>query len=582
MGSYFRAVAIDYDGTLTQAGRPSDDVLTAIRELRSRGGRCVLVTGRILAELYGVFPDYGDHFDLVVAENGGVVAAGRLTMRLSAPVSTDLDPALHRLGVAFRRGEVIVATYERHESSILQEVHRRGLDSYLVRNRGELMLVPAGVSKATGLRYALLQLGVSPRSSIAIGDAENDLAMLDACEIAVAVENSVESVKAHADLVLTEPNGAGVASFLRSSVFVKNLRIQTRRRQVTLGRSPSGDLVQFPASRVNVLITGGVGSGKSFAAGLVAEQLIQLGYVICVFDPEGDHALLGRLPNVVTLGGRDRTPSVEDVAQILEQSGTSVVIDLSLVSPVHRSAWTAHALHYLEARRNETGVPHWLVIDEAHAALGGSHGSPGVDGPLRGYCLVTYLPTQLAGGVKDQIDYLLHVAGKAGLDEASVRAVAAATGLPFDTFSPFLDCVQVGEALLVPLASPSEVQCVSFAPRWIAHVRHWHKYATARLPTERSFHFRGPTGLTGAVAGNMEEFHQNLQRASLDAIRQHAKGGDFSRWTAEVFRDSTLASALRLIERRLCSAASKSEAEAARRELMAAIEKRYVLPVGAP
>lgn len=72
--AYFRAVAIDFDGTLAD-GRVAPDTLAALAEVRARQIRVILVTGRIMDELRAVFPDAGDHVDAVVAENGAVLAA---------------------------------------------------------------------------------------------------------------------------------------------------------------------------------------------------------------------------------------------------------------------------------------------------------------------------------------------------------------------------------------------------------------------------------------------------------------------------------------------------------------------------
>ena len=576
MEPYFRAIAIDYDGTLTARDVPSRDVLDALHSARQRGILVVLVTGRILAELRAIFPACAEHVDLIVAENGGVVAVGSLAMPLALPVPEELDGALRALGAPFRRGQVILATSAAYELPILHEVQRLAPDCQLVRNRGELMIVPAGVSKASGLRYALLQLGVSPHSTVAIGDAENDLAMLESCELGVAVANAVDAVKARADVVLAEPDGAGVASVLRGGVLVeRGLTIQPSRWQVTLGRSPGGEAVRIPASGIDIVIAGGTGSGKSFAAGLVAEQLVQLGYVVCVFDPEGDHAPLGRLPNVVTLGGRNRMPSVEDLSHIFEHSGTSVVVDLALVSPPAAQAWTTQAIDYLEARRAATGVPHWLVVDEAHTSQ--THGlRPQIaSGGLRGHCLVTYRPGQLASLSRDGIDYALLVAGAQGVDLASVQAVTEAAQLPQAVVGPLLAELRQGEALLVRCRDGPTVERVIFAPRWVPHVRHWHKYASAHLPLPRRFYFRSPAGLTGAVAGNMEEFHHEIRCASRDTLLQHARGGDFSRWAREVLKDGPLANAFELSERRLRAARDRVEIEAARREVLTAIERRY-------
>lgn len=106
MNDYFRAVAIDYDGTLADADRPSAGALEAIAELRSAGRRVILVTGRILEELRAVFPDVDRRFDAIVAENGAVASIERATRFLSAPVELELDEALVDRAVPFRRGRI--------------------------------------------------------------------------------------------------------------------------------------------------------------------------------------------------------------------------------------------------------------------------------------------------------------------------------------------------------------------------------------------------------------------------------------------------------------------------------------------
>jgi hypothetical protein len=45
---YFKAVAIDFDGTLAEGGPPAASVLAAVRSARERGLRLLLVTGRTL------------------------------------------------------------------------------------------------------------------------------------------------------------------------------------------------------------------------------------------------------------------------------------------------------------------------------------------------------------------------------------------------------------------------------------------------------------------------------------------------------------------------------------------------------
>ena len=72
--TYFRAVAVDFDGTLAE-GAVAPDTLAALAEARARGIQVILVTGRIMSELRAVFPDVEELVDAVVAENGAVLAS---------------------------------------------------------------------------------------------------------------------------------------------------------------------------------------------------------------------------------------------------------------------------------------------------------------------------------------------------------------------------------------------------------------------------------------------------------------------------------------------------------------------------
>jgi hydroxymethylpyrimidine pyrophosphatase-like HAD family hydrolase len=53
---------------------------------------------------------------------------------------------------------------------------------------------------------------------VAVGDGENDVALLRAAGVGVAVENAVEELKAEADIVLTAPAGDGIRMLCASLV----------------------------------------------------------------------------------------------------------------------------------------------------------------------------------------------------------------------------------------------------------------------------------------------------------------------------------------------------------------------------
>ena len=74
----YLALAIDYDGTLAHDGHVDEPPLTALGKLRGSGRKLILVTGRELGELLGVFPRI-DLFNRVIAENGGCLVPARDT-----------------------------------------------------------------------------------------------------------------------------------------------------------------------------------------------------------------------------------------------------------------------------------------------------------------------------------------------------------------------------------------------------------------------------------------------------------------------------------------------------------------------
>jgi hydroxymethylpyrimidine pyrophosphatase-like HAD family hydrolase len=212
----YLALATDYDGTIADEGVVDRPTLAALERLRGGARRLILVTGRDLTDLQRVMPRL-DLFDLVVAENGALLydPANHEEHALGDAPPAAFVERLRELGVApLWEGQVIVATCEPNEGKVLSAIRDLGLDLEITFNKGAVMVLPAGITKASGLRRALAQLGLSPRNCIGVGDAENDLAFLDVCGLTVAVANALPSVKRHAAFVTTGTRGAGVAELI--------------------------------------------------------------------------------------------------------------------------------------------------------------------------------------------------------------------------------------------------------------------------------------------------------------------------------------------------------------------------------
>jgi Cof subfamily protein (haloacid dehalogenase superfamily) len=82
-------------------------------------------------------------------------------------------------------------------------------------NYSNLEISPKGVSKAESITRLAAQLGIPLSKVAAIGDNYNDMKLLKAAGLGIAMENAPEKVKEAAD-VLTDTNGeAGVAKAIR-------------------------------------------------------------------------------------------------------------------------------------------------------------------------------------------------------------------------------------------------------------------------------------------------------------------------------------------------------------------------------
>ncbi|HYN06755.1 MAG TPA: HAD family hydrolase [Vicinamibacterales bacterium] len=184
----FSVLALDYDGTIATGGVLDPDVRRAIADVRARAITVVMVTGRILDDLRQFVGDLR-FVDAVVAENGAVITfpeSGRSAL-LASPVPPALVDALRKSAISIDVGQSVIEADARWAAAILAEVQRLELPQVLIFNRGRLMVLPSGVNKAMGLREALRSLRLSVHNTIAIGDAENDHDLLEACELGIAV-----------------------------------------------------------------------------------------------------------------------------------------------------------------------------------------------------------------------------------------------------------------------------------------------------------------------------------------------------------------------------------------------------------
>jgi len=572
--AYFRAVAVDFDGTLA-VGAVALGTLAALAEARARQIRVILVTGRIMNDLRAVFPEVDDSVDAIVAENGAVLVARAGIRRLANPVPAAVSTELAARGVAHQRGQVVLACAAADEPTAAGVIRELGLDCQLVRNRGELMILPAGVTKGTGLIEALGVLGLSRHNAIGVGDAENDHSLLEVCEVGVAVANAVDAIRAHADVVLSLPDGEGVADLLRGPILAGRGYVHPRRWQLTLGTDDRGETVTLPASQLNIAICGGTGEGKSYLAGLVLEQLVQLGYCVVVFDPEGDHRGLGELRGVYVTGGQEaRLADPADVVRLLREGYASVVIDLSHLDAAGQADYAARLSGEVEAHRAATGLPQWVAVDEAHRPIGRNGAARRMVNPAaKGYLLVTWQPEELSADALAALDAVITLGSP---DPASqfVDLAAAIADMSRPEIARLLDGPP-GRAVLAWRQHPHRAVAFTIGSRVTRHLRHEHKYGQYGVEPARQFHFRTESDTpTGAVAANLAELEAELARCDEGVLRHHCPGRDFSRWVSDVFHERTLAAGLSTVEASLPARSPSAVVEQVRLALIAALQER--------
>jgi hydroxymethylpyrimidine pyrophosphatase-like HAD family hydrolase len=566
----YLALVVDYDGTLASHDTVADEAVRAIERLRTSGRRAILVTGRRLHDLLAVF-GHPRAFDLIVAENGAVVydPGTREEATLANPPSKRFLRELRARGVQpLDIGQVVVATFDPHRATVQDVVWELGLEAQVICNRGAVMVLPAGVNKATGLEYALRKLGLSRHEVAGIGDAENDHSFLARCECAVAVANAIPSIREAAAFVTRAENGDGVIELIDELIADDLRRVEGKLPQhlILMGTRVDGTPVQVAPYGRNILVAGSSGSGKStFTVGLV-ERMVEKDYQVCIVDPEGDY---GTLSDVVALGNQWRAPSVNEVLSILEDPKINLSVNLLGIPLEDRPGFFAQLVPGLYAMRTRTGRPHWLVLDEAHHMLPDTWGHTGSALPrkLAETILVTVHPDHVAPAILSPIDVVVAIghSPRKTLDKFA-EATGHALRWPEDL------SYQRGHVVAWFIADAQAPFSMQPQPGRAERIRHHRKYAEGNL-WSHSFYFRGPDERLNLKAQNLAVFCQMAEGIDEDTWMFHLHRGDYSRWFRHSIKDSYLADETERIERRADLAPWQT-----RHMIRELVSARYTLP----
>ena len=147
-----------------------------------------------------------DSMDVLVEPRGEDEALRRycdmvsMTYRVIEDIHTDLreNPV-----------KCLVINYEKKDGLLqMQEWIRKEMEALDCFFSCEMFLevVPKGMNKGEAVKMLCARLGVEIENAVACGDAANDLAMLKAAGIGVAMMNGADEVKAVADYITTRDN----------------------------------------------------------------------------------------------------------------------------------------------------------------------------------------------------------------------------------------------------------------------------------------------------------------------------------------------------------------------------------------
>lgn len=529
----FHILASDYDGTLAHHERVSEATLQKLEHLKRSNRKLVLVTGRELPDLERVFPEYGI-FDHIVAENGALLytpSNGKEELLGPAPDEAFVN-ALKGKGVApISVGKVIIATWEPHQNTALDVIKDYGIERQVIFNKGAVMILPPGINKATGLQALLQRLNYSEHNVVAIGDAENDSAMMQVVECAVAVSNALPALKEASDHVTVGDHGEGVMEIIDALAEddLAAITAKQTRNNIVLGKYDDEKEFSIKPYRPGILLTGSSGGGKSTLTVAIAESLAQKNYQYCLIDPEGDYL---EMPDTVIIGNEKNIPALEEIIELLKNPKQNLVICIMSIPMSDRPAFFSDFLLAFMQLKKDYGHPHWLLIDEAH------HVAPST--------VKTTLPEGLD-------NFLLISVAVDEIDPSLVKKVSTVMVVGEDSAGPLKKfCVvrEIEKPENIPAIRDNEAciyddtgqtpYVIKYNPPTKLQQRHKRKYAHGEMG-EDSFIFTGKENKLNLKANNLAMFTHLAEGIDDDTWIYHLKRKDFRKWFESSVNDDALA-----------------------------------------
>lgn len=277
---------------------------------------------------------------------------------------------------------------------------------------------------------------------------------------------------------------------------------------------------------------------------------------------------------MTVLGREDPPPTPRELLRALRYPDRSVVIDLSRLPHDEKLQYVRAVLPALNVLRRRTGLPHRILLDEAHYYLHDTNAPRLLDFERNGYTIVTYCASRLPQAVLAATEVIIVTCESNPAETEALHACCARCAEVDGARWAMLGRLKVGQAAALPLTEETggEMRLFTIAPRLTPHVRHREKYVDVPVSAHRAFVFNGNSHPAHRIR-TLREFVFELEKAPPRLLEGYIVRGDFSRWIRDVFGDHALASELRALEERY-QAGSRGETLS---EMAGAVRGRYDL-----
>jgi len=207
-------IAADYDRTITDESlnlcMPLVNTIVGLKA--ERRIEFIVCSGRKMQFLHERLSGSADG---IIAENGAIVEYDGQRVLLGEEEGKRIRGVLQGLNMPILFGEVIAYVPNQFEKQAIDALKYRDLNWSIERNRNSIMILPRGVNKGQGLRRLLQLAKWEDAYTVAFGDAENDISLLNAADMSIAVANADQSLKAIAKAITQKPFCEGVMDFLK-------------------------------------------------------------------------------------------------------------------------------------------------------------------------------------------------------------------------------------------------------------------------------------------------------------------------------------------------------------------------------